>query len=158
MCQHWERLANNLLEKESQLKIIAKLVEFLKSVGDINNEAWKSDVNIDNMEKPSPPTIIMGVRALKELANMDTITALIQLGVLEAVGIILITFTPLWLEYKLHEDILQVVLRLIHTYSKYKCPNTIAEVRVYVEYYKNLNVYTCFFSYKILLKVILCHG
>ncbi|KAB0792076.1 hypothetical protein PPYR_14037 [Photinus pyralis] len=122
MCQHWDRFANTIIEKEPSLHLVERIVNYLKTSSSPNLEAES-----DNSEDAA--AIMSAIRALRELANKETIARLIDLGVLNAVGVVLVRWTPLWIERKRQVDLLLAAVRLIYSYSKYNVPKSISELQ-----------------------------
>ncbi|KAF2903462.1 hypothetical protein ILUMI_02724 [Ignelater luminosus] len=131
LCDHWERLANVIIEKEVQLHIIAKIVSSIdkfatndqnetESVPDNESEKTpKSETNSEAAQKKmSEGTLMMALRALRKLLNSGTVLPLIRdCHVVKVLGSLLIKFTPLWESTKEHEEVLKTTLNLIFEYS-----------------------------------------
>lgn len=65
----------------------------------------------------------------RELLNSCSIVPLVKKHeVLKVVGMLLIKYTPQWLENKENEDILNNIIRLLHEYSRYKYSDTVLQV------------------------------
>ncbi|XP_018333008.1 uncharacterized protein LOC108742330 [Agrilus planipennis] len=111
ICHHWERLANIVVEKQPSL--VSNIVKII-----ISDSADSDD---ESEVKLSQATIIMGIRALRELLNGSVAEELIvKHEVIKAASTILIKYTSGWLESKENEDILKNVLRFLLCYSKYE--------------------------------------
>lgn len=145
LCDHWERLANIVIEKEGQFHIIAKIVASIdKFVNNDENEAEpisdnerektrKSKSNMEHAQKKmSEGTVAMALRALKKLLNSGTVLPLIRdCQVVKILGSLLIKFTPSWESNKGHEEILKTTLNLIFEYStRYQNYDIIKQVRI----------------------------
>ncbi|KAF5272928.1 hypothetical protein FQR65_LT04857 [Abscondita terminalis] len=121
MCQHWDRLANTIVEKEPQLHLVSKIVDFLKSTEHLDGD--------EPLSVEDETAINLAVRTLRELGHKETITRLIDLGTLKAVGIVLNKFAPKWIENKSHQELMVTILKLIYSYSKYRPPKFISELQ-----------------------------
>ncbi|KAK5640181.1 hypothetical protein RI129_010992 [Pyrocoelia pectoralis] len=122
MCQHWDRFANTIIEKEPNLHLVERIVNFLKASSSVN-------LKDDSESSEGSVAIMSAIRALRELANKETVGRLVELGVLNAVGVVLIHGTHEWLERKKHTDVLLATVKLIYIYSKYRVRKSITELQ-----------------------------
>ncbi|RZC36130.1 uncharacterized protein BDFB_007081 [Asbolus verrucosus] len=117
LCRHRDQWANVIIEKKPQ--ILIHTVKFLKEAAMAKDDG-----------KVSEATITMGVRALREMLNRDTLKALVKTyGTLKIVGMLLIKYGTMWEKTKKGENILVNIIKLLQEYSRYKYYPSIVEMR-----------------------------
>ncbi|KAK4873434.1 hypothetical protein RN001_015463 [Aquatica leii] len=121
MCEPWDRLANTIVEKEPQLHLVLKIVEFLKTIEHLD---LTMPVSLE-----VETSITMAIRVLRELGHKETVGRLIDLGALKVVGVVLNKFAPIWIDGKTHQELLLAVLKFMYHYSKYRSPKFISELQ-----------------------------
>ncbi|KAF5296205.1 hypothetical protein FQA39_LY12659 [Lamprigera yunnana] len=122
MCDHWDRFPNTVVEKEPQLHLILKIIDFLKGLEHL-------DLSDTEISADMKATIMLAVRILRGLANKQTVEQLINLGTLRAGGVLVNKFAPLWINNQMHQDMLLTVLKLLCCYSKCHSPKFFTELQ-----------------------------
>lgn len=116
VCQHEDPWANVIIDKKPQ--IVIHIVKYLKESLDEENVRF------------SEATLIMGIRALRQLLNRNTLEPLVTTyGVLKTVGMLLIKYGSIWQATKEGETILNNIIKLLHEYSRYRYYPSIQEMR-----------------------------
>lgn len=127
LCQHKSQWANFILDKKPQ--VVIHIVKFLKDVATSDTEC-------------SEATVIMGIRALRELLNKESLKVLVKnQGVLKVIGMLLIKYGGLWETNQTHKNILLNIIKLLLEYSKYRYYPSIMEVFLTFQFYNKLDVF-----------------
>ncbi|CAG9770667.1 unnamed protein product [Ceutorhynchus assimilis] len=119
MCQHREQWSTILIDKKPF--IVSHLVDIVKKA---------SRDELDEGERISEATIVTSIRALRELLNCHTITALVmQFGALKAIGALFIKYCLKWQQDEQNKKVLLDIVRVIQEYSKFNLYHAILEMQ-----------------------------